>query len=72
MHESNGRLAARPVRDLVIKAAIILGGSLMVAGTVYGVVLQPGGPEDLGTLWPFYLGGVIAIALGWMNGDLQR
>ena len=56
----------------MITAAIVIGGSLMLAGSIYAVVLQPGGPEELGTVWPLYLGGIIAILLGWMNGDLQR
>jgi hypothetical protein len=74
MHESDSKpiLTIHPAREAMITAAIVIGGSLMVAGSIYAVVLQPGGPEELGTVWPLYLGGIIAILLGWMNGDLQR
>ena len=73
MREIHGKPARRlqRLRESMITGAIVIGGLLMLAGSIYGVVLQPGGPEDLRTVWPLYLGGIIAIALGWMNGDLQ-
>lgn len=60
------------VRDLAVTAGIVVGGLLMLAGCVYGIALGPGGPEEWAALWPFYLGGIVAIALGWLNGDWQR
>jgi hypothetical protein len=73
MRENQGKPAGttRRVRDYLITAAIVIGGLLMLAGSIYGVVLHPGGPEELGAFWPLYLGGVVAILFGWMNGDLQ-
>ena len=59
------------VRDFMITAAIVLGGLLMLVGSVYAVVLQPSSSEELAAIWPFYLGGIVAIFLGWINGDLQ-
>ena len=59
------------VRDFMITAAIVLGGLLMLVGSVYAVVLQPSGSQALAAIWPFYLGGIVAILLGWINGDLQ-
>lgn len=74
MRQIHGKAARtiQRVRDSMITAAIVIGGLLMLAGSIYGVVLQPGGPEELGTVWPLYLGGIVAILVGWMNGDLQR
>jgi hypothetical protein len=60
------------VRELMVGAAIFIGALLMLAGAVSGAVLQLGGPEGLATLWPLYLGGVVAIVLGWVNGDWRR
>lgn len=57
------------LRTYAVTAGIVGGGVLMLAGSIYGVAVRPGGPEELGTLWPFYLGGVFAIVLGWLNGD---
>ena len=68
---ANPRAGSSGCEKSMITGAIVIGGLLMLAGSIYGVVLQPGGPEDLRTVWPLYLGGIIAIALGWMNGDLQ-
>jgi hypothetical protein len=56
-------------RDYAVSAGIVVGGLLMVCGSIYGIALRPGGPEELETLWPFYLGGVIAILLGRVNGN---
>jgi hypothetical protein len=58
------------VRGRMITAAIVIGWLLLAAGIVYGIVL-PGGLEEMGTLWPFYLGGTIAILLGKMKGAWQ-
>jgi hypothetical protein len=60
------------VRELVVGAVICVGSLLMLAGAVSGTVLRLGGPEGLATLWPLYLGGVVAILLGWMNGEWRR
>jgi hypothetical protein len=60
------------VRELMVGVAIFIGALLMLAGAVSGTVLQLGGPEGLARLWPLYLGGVVAIMLGWMNGDWRR
>jgi hypothetical protein len=69
---SKGARPKQLLRGFMVTGAIVIGGLLMLAGSIYGVVLQPGGPEELGAVWPLYLGGVVAILLGWMNGDLQR
>lgn len=73
MRESEDKpvTVSRPLRDFLIAAAITLGGMLMLGGSIYGVVLQPGGPDELGEIWPLYLGGVVAILLGWLSGDLH-
>ena len=55
----------------VVTAAIVTGGLAMLAGSIYAVALRPGGPDDLGALWPFYAGGVMAVLLGWLNGDAR-
>lgn len=60
------------VRELVVGAAIFIGALLMLAGAVSGTLLRLGGPEGLATLWPLYLGGIVAILLGWMNGEWRR
>jgi len=60
------------VRELVVGAVIFVGALLMLAGAVSGTVLRLGGPEGLATLWPLYLGGVVAILFGWMNGEWRR
>jgi hypothetical protein len=62
----------QPVRELVVGAVICVGSLLMLAGAVSGTVLRLGGPEGLATLWPLYLGGVVAILFGWMNGEWRR
>ena len=74
MRDIHGKAARsiQRVRNSVTTAAIVIGGLLMLAGSIYGVVLQPGGPEELGPAWPLYLGGIVAILVGWMNGDMQR
>jgi len=73
MHESESKpsSAFRPLRGSLIAAGIVIGGALMLAGSIYGVVLQPAGPDELGAVWPLYLGGIIAILLGWLSGDLR-
>jgi hypothetical protein len=69
---SKGARPKQRLRGFMVTGAIVIGGLLMLAGSIYGVVLQSGGPEELGEVWPLYLGGVVAILLGWMNGDLQH
>jgi hypothetical protein len=56
----------------MVTGGIVIGGLSMLAASFYGIVLQPGGPEELGMLWPLYLGGLVAILLGWISGDWQR
>jgi hypothetical protein len=41
----------------------------MVAGSVLMVIWRLEGGEALGTLWPFYLGGIVALVLGWFNRE---
>ena len=60
------------VREFVVGAVICVGALLMLAGAVSGTVLRLGGPDGLATLWPLYLGGVVAILFGWMNGEWRR
>ena len=74
MCEVHGKPASamQRVRSSIATAAIVIGGLLMLAGSIHAVVLQPGGPDELGALWPLYLGGPVAILAGWANGDLQR
>jgi hypothetical protein len=48
---------------------IVAGGLLMVAGSVLMVIWRLEGGEALGTLWPFYLGGIVALVLGWLNHE---
>jgi hypothetical protein len=55
------------VRGRMVTIAIVIGWLMMAAGIIYGMVL-PRGLEEMGTLWPFYLGGTIAILLGRMKG----
>ncbi len=62
----------RRVREIALGAAIVIGALLMLTGTIYGAVSNLNGAEGLATLWPFYLGGVVAIVLGWVNGDWRR
>lgn len=69
---SQPRTRVQRVRELMVGAAIVIGALLMLAGAVSGTVLRLGGPEGLATLWPLYLGGVVAILLGWINGEWRR
>lgn len=61
----------RRLHQLAVSAAIWVGGALMLAGSIYGMVFDLVGAEALATLWPFYLGGIVAVALGWLSGDLR-
>jgi hypothetical protein len=74
MHDTSGEPAGaiRRLREIMVTAAIVVGALLMLAGSVYATLLQVSGGEAVATLWPFYLGGVVAIVLGWLNGDWQR
>jgi hypothetical protein len=60
------------VREIVVGAVIVIGALLLLAGAVSGAVLRLGGAEGLATLWPLYLGGVVAILLGWINGEWRH
>ena len=61
----------RGVRHFIVTAAIVVGGLLMLAGSIYGMVFNLVGAEALATLWPFYLGGIVAVLLGWLTGELR-
>jgi len=68
--DQRARIVTR-LREVGVSAAIVVGGLLMVAGSVHGVLRGPDDPETLAALWPFYLAGVVAIVVGWMNGDWE-
>jgi hypothetical protein len=74
MCEGRGEAAGHTQRvlDRAVRAAIVLGSLLSLAGCIYGVTLRPGGPEEWAALWPFYLGGLVAVVLGWLDGAWQR
>jgi hypothetical protein len=63
---------ARRIRELAFDAAIIIGTLLMLTGTICATFFNLSGEDGLATLWPCYLGGVVAIVLGWVNGDWRR
>jgi hypothetical protein len=64
-------LTSESVSEYIITARIVVGGLLMLVGGIYAVLLSQGGPEQPSAIWPLYLGGVVAIVLGWINGDLR-
>lgn len=63
--------AVQQLKERVIGAGIVVGGLLMIAGCILTMVWGLKGADALGAMWPFYLGGVVAVLLGWLNGELR-
>ena len=61
----------RWAREFAITAAIVIGGMLMLIGAA-GTTLDQGNPDAVAAWWPFYLGGIAALLLGWINDDFSH
>jgi hypothetical protein len=65
--------ARRALIDLVITLLIVIGGVLMIGGCIYPILFRPDwtSAQALEALWPYYLAGVVTLALGWLVDRLE-
>jgi hypothetical protein len=68
--EPAGKL--RRAAEYAITTAIVVGALLLLIGSIGAVLYGLDPPGTLATFWPFYLGGALALLLGWLNGDFWR
>jgi hypothetical protein len=75
---SNFIRALAASRQALIGAAvsllIVTGGTLLMGGCAYRIFVRPDlSPQDaIGTLWPFFLAGTVALVLGWLMDRIEE